>query len=351
MTDSTKTNSDGSTPSVSRRGLLSAGGAVLAGVAALGDSTDALTTAPSSSSGTRINDWLSAEQVVTPADVDVGFTEHHPKEPAAFRHEGRYFIAAAVWDAYDPSNLTDKEVVILTSDAPGGNFTQVSRVTSNAGTFMHAPCPIVDESGELWVFYSDKSGGSNDIAVKHAPALDLPSDPGGWTDEGVVISNARDPGLIRSGDGTYYAFYTHDSNNTIYRQEGTDLVSWSGATEVYTEANNQAADVIPKVGGGYWLTVTAYNGSSYHAVAGESSSLTGSFTGRTPICQVGALNGVQKSWYSEWTTHFGYPRGNTGKDLITADGDAFAYFEGGDGSSFSIGIAVSDTSGDGNPGC
>lgn len=340
-------NDKNSQSRITRRGALKLGGAALTvtgltSIAAASFDADDITGVPK---GNRINNWISVEKVLGPNDVDVGFTEHHPKEPAACEYNGTYYLVAAVWDGY---SANDKETVLLSSDYQTGGFTQISQVTNKDGVFMHAPFVMVDGSGELWVFISDKEGGGNDIRARHAPVDNIPSNPGGWTDEGIVISSARDPVIVRSGS-TYYCFYTDEAgaNGTISRQESTDLVNWSNEVEnVYDSANNQGPHPIPKADGSgdWWMVNTAYDGEAFYAVAGEASSLTANeFTGTYEVMLRGSIAGIRRSWYSDWTSHLGYIQTNDSADLVEKNGDAVAYFEGGDGSQHYVGWARSDT--------
>lgn len=283
----------------------------------------------------RIQDWTTVESAIDSRTVEVGFAAHHPKEPAACHHRGRFLVACAVWSGYVPEDI-DKEVVVCAAPDPAGPFEQVSRVTDNPDTYMHAPAVIVVD-GELWVFVSDKTGGSNAVRARHAPAGDLPGGPAGWTDEGVVAEAARDPGVVRGPEG-YHLFVTDERGPGVARLDSPDLRRWGERTTVHPEGH-EAPDVVPQgVGDGYWL-VTADNPEPRHSVAGAAPTLTDGFEDGYVVGTHRGLNGHHEPFHAEWTLHHDYCYAAGGHELHREDGEVIAYFEGGDGEAFSVGVA------------
>jgi hypothetical protein len=285
----------------------------------------------------RLQDWTAVECVVDAATVEAGFDAHHPKEPAACHHEGQYLLACAVWNRYRPDDALDKEVVLCAAEEPTGPFQQVSRVTDTPGTFMHAPAVLVHD-GELWVFVSDKTGGHNSVRARHAPAAAIPETPAGWTDEGVLVEEARDPGVLRGPDGEWHLFVTDERSPGVARLDGPDLRTWSDRTTVYPEGG-EAPDAVPQgVGDGYWLVVAGQHDPRV-SVAGEAATLTGAFGDRYAVGTHRGLNGHHGAFHGEWTLHHDYCQAAGGRRLHEVDGEVVAYFEGGDGEQFRVGVA------------
>ncbi|MFB6218165.1 MAG: hypothetical protein ABEH77_03135 [Halobacteriaceae archaeon] len=282
----------------------------------------------------RLQDWTAVERAIDADTVDAGFDAHHPKEPAACHHRGRFLVACAVWSGYVPADI-DKEVVLCAADDPAGPFEQVSRVTDNPGTYMHAPAVLAVE-GELWVFVSDKTGGENSVRARHAPLDAIPAAPAGWTDEGVVADGARDPGIVRGPEG-YHLFVTDERGPGVARLDSPDLRAWGDRTTVHP-AGGEAPDAIPQAAGdGYWL-VTADSGEPRHSVAAEGS-LAGEFADEYVVGTHRGLNGHHEPFHAAWTLHHDYCFAAGGRELHREDGAVLAYFEGGDGEQFSVGVA------------
>jgi hypothetical protein len=286
----------------------------------------------------RLQDWRGVDAVIDADTVDCGFDAHHPKEPAACHHDGRVFVACAVWNRYVPTADIDKEVVLCAADDPAGPFEQVGRVTDNPGTFMHAPAALVAD-GDLWVFLSDKTGGNNSVRARYAPVGDVPETPAGWTDEGVVVEDARDPGLF-CGPEAFHLFVTDERGEGVARLDSPDLREWSERTTVYTDPGGEAPDLVPQgVGDGYWL-VCADSREPRFSVAGEAATPTGTFADSYVVGTHRGLNGHHEAFHREWTLHHDYCLDDGGRELYRDDGAVFAYFEGGDGEQFAVGLAV-----------
>jgi len=285
----------------------------------------------------RLQDWTAVERAIGPDTVDVGFDEHHPKEPAACHHDGQYLVACAVWNQYRPSATLDKEVVLCVADDPAGPFEQVSRVTDDPGTYVHAPAILVAE-GDLWVFVSDKTGGYNSVRARRAPVDDVPETPAGWTDEGVVVEEGRDPGVVRGLDGSYHLFVTDERGPGVARLDSPDLRAWSERTTVYTDPGGEAPDAVPQGrGDGYWLVVAGQREPRF-SVAGEAGTLTDEFADSYVVGTHRGLNGHHQPFHAEWTLHHDYCYESGGRALHRTGGEVVSYFEGGDGEQFSVGV-------------
>ena len=302
-----------------------------------------------------LNTWKEVHHVITDKEVTVrGFKENHPKEPAAFYYNGYYYVAVAVWNKYGGgfapkgSRVTDKEVVLLCSKSWKGPFTQISQVTENPGTYMHTPGIYIDQNDELYVFFSDKSGGGNDIHLKHAPVNNIPESPSDWIDEGVVLSGEeyRDPCFIRGPNGKNYLFVTDGSlvGSPVSRFESDNMENWSNKVEnIYDQSNrsNEGVDFVPKGNDkGYWLITIDGAGKNLYGIAGESENLLApKFKGKYRVSGSGVLNGKKRSWYSKWAAHFDYVY-ESGKMNIHQDEEHhIAFFEAGNGTEFSVGVA------------
>jgi hypothetical protein len=294
------------------------------------------------SAAPRLQDWVRVEQVVTGETVDVGFDDHHPKEPAAAYHDGTVYLACAVWDAY-AFPPTDKEVALCVADDPAGEFAQISQVTDEAGVISHAPGVLV-EDGDLWVLYSRGSTDevANDIYAKRAPVSDIPDDPDGWTDEGKIFADARDPGVLQDADGRYHLVAKDEQGPGVVHVDGPRLTALSrdeGRT-MYTNSFGEAPDLVPKASGeGYWLVTAEGVGEGPRmSVAGEAASPAEEFRGYYVLGTHRSLNGVSEPFHSQWTLHHDYLHADAGRALYRQHGEVMAYFEGGDGSQFSVGV-------------
>jgi hypothetical protein len=294
------------------------------------------------SAAPRLQNWVRVEQAVDAATVDVGFAEHHPKEPAAVHHDGRTHLACAVWDAY-AFPPADKEVVLCTAPGPDGEFVQRSQVTDDPDATNHAPGVIVAD-GDLWVLYSRKAAGTrgNDVCGRHAPVDDIPSSPSGWTDAGVLFEDARDPGVVRSADGRYHLVATDERGEGVVHVDGPSLDSLSPARArtAYTNSFGEAPEVVPKASGaGYWLVTAEGVGEGPRlSVAGEAASLTDDFEGYYALGTHCSLGGIREPFHSEWTLHHYYLYAGDGRTLHHTGDCVAAFFEGGDGEQFSVGV-------------
>lgn len=289
----------------------------------------------------RLQHWERVEQVADGDVVDVGFGEHHPKEPAAAHHAGTVYVACAVWDNYFPPS--DKEVVLLAGESPAGPFEQVSQVTASAED-NHAPGILV-EDGAVWVFYSrdpkDTDGVDNDIRVKSAPVGDVPGSADGWTDHGAVFEDARDPGVVQTPAGAYHLFAKDERGEGVVRGTAPEPGhAFSDRRTVYTDGMGEAPDVIPKsAGDGYWIVTAEGVGEGPRlSVAGEADSVSGTFKGYYALGTHCSLNGIRKPFHRQWTLHHDYLFGSGGRQLHRTDDHVVAYFEAGDGSRFSVGV-------------
>ncbi|WP_276256586.1 hypothetical protein [Halomontanus rarus] len=296
----------------------------------------------------RLQNWVRVEQVITAETVDVGFDEHHPKEPAAASHNGCIYVACAVWDAYafPPS---DKEVVLCMADDPAGAFTQACQVTADASIVSHAPAVLVDD-GDLWVLYSryEKRNSGNDVYAKRAPVSDIPTDPDGWIDEGRIFTDARDPGVLRIADDRYYLVAKDERGPGVVGVGGPSLTDLSRdhAKTVYTNSFGEAPDIVPKASSdGYWLVTAEGVGEGPRlSVAGEAESPTDEFKGYYALGTHRSLNGISEPFHSQWTLHHDYCHEAGGRTIHRPNGEVLAYFEGGDGTQFSVGVAFLDDS-------
>ena len=342
---------------ISRRQLLAGIGTGIGSIAA-----GSVITGAASGSGVKggnIQRWVDAGQAVSGGDVDVGFSTHHPKEPSVAHYNGSWYMAVAVWDKYLPSNVTEKQTVVLKSDTFTGPYTQISQVTSASGV-NHAPAIWIDSSGELWVFYSRDGtagdGANNDIIARHQTIGSIGSSPSDWVGEGTIIGSARDAAVVADGD-TYHLTFTNEANSgTVGRATSTDLISWTAQdSNIYDLADNQAPELVPIAdGSGYWICTTAmaYESSNgghdiLFEVAGQASSLTANkFRGKSIVTRIGNLNGIVEPWFEDWTSHFTWARGTDGGLMRDGNQNTIAFFEGGDGDYHSVGWAISDYAGD-----
>jgi hypothetical protein len=295
---------------------------------------------------TRTTRIVDVTSVIDGDTVDVGFDEHHPKEPAAYFHDGTWYVACAVWQSYDHDEVDTKEIVLCRSDRPDGGFEQVSQVTDDPGIFDHAPALHVTPDGECWIFWSNYRTGS--VTARHAPVTDLPPNPGGWTDEETVIPDHKDPGLHTGSDGTIYCFANSlerppDHGWEIYRWESTNLRDWSNRELVYEQPLRgdaaEAADVVPKAdGSGWWLTyaMNERGGPGWGTWAADASSLTGQFEGMSLVTRSSDANGIQESFNTHWNSHLDYVKTDGSRSAVHVGPDLAAYEEVGDGSQYGI---------------
>jgi|GEM_PF-4913333 len=115
------------------------------------------------------------------------------------------------------SSAGPRGTVLVKSDNPFGGFEQISTVMiGDAGTDSTAPFPFYDQStGELWILLNHDN--FENVQARHAPLNNLPSSSSGWTDEGIVISDASDPKTALVEDGTpYVAFRDISGANPRY---------------------------------------------------------------------------------------------------------------------------------------
>lgn len=290
----------------------------------------------------RLQNWTRVEQVIDSDTVDVGFDEHHPKEPAAAHHDGVTYVACAVWNSY--FRHLDKEVVLCTASSPDGEFTQQCQVTDGQTRegYDHAPGILIDDD-ELWVVYSRNENG-NDIYAKHAPITDIPGSPSGWIDAGLILEDARDPGLVCGSDGEYHLVAKDERGPGVVHARGRTLRDLSSRQTVYTNTLGEAPDIVPKASGnGYWLVTADQVGEGPRmSVGGEADRIAGEFEGYYCLGTHRTLNGISKPFHDQWTLHHDYLPVNGGKTLYRENGEIAAFFEGGDGREFSVGVGFLD---------
>jgi hypothetical protein len=298
----------------------------------------------------RLQNWTRIKQVIDSETVDVGFDEHHPKEPAAAFHGGVTYVACAVWNRY--AQHLDKEVVLCTASAPDDEFTQQCQITDGQRRdgYNHAPGIMIDD-GRIWVVYSRSENG-NDVYAKHAPVTDIPESPSEWTDAGLVLEDARDPGLVRGPDEEYHIVAKDErdlrpADPGVVRASGPSIRDLSGRETIYTDTLGEAPEIVPKVSGsGYWLVTAEQVGEGPRmSVAGEADTITAQFKGYYCLGTHRTLGGITKPFHDQWTLHHDYLQTDGGQDLYRKDGEVAAFFEGGDGTEFSIGVGFLD---DGN---
>jgi hypothetical protein len=306
----------------------------------------------------RVAGLEAPRQVVTGDDIDTGLAEEHPKEPTAHYHDGTVYLVCVSWNAPTAeAGLSDKRPALFVADGVDDEFEQVSVLAASEDVYEHAAAVTVHDD-RLYVLYSVRRPDSetehgNDIHLKHTPVGEIPARPEGWVDEGVLVENARDPGLFRVEE-TWYLFFSSEGwrdddgvervgeFDNVGRVVGDGLHSWTDRTDpVYSEANDQAADVVPAAdGSGYWLVVTASApGHGSFAVAGWSERLDGQFSGRVPLCQPGRIGGTAERWFATKTTHFDYCKRDASSALYAEDGRVPAYFEGRPDGPYSVGVA------------
>ncbi|MFB6227465.1 MAG: hypothetical protein ABEH88_02590 [Halobacteriales archaeon] len=293
------------------------------------------------SNAVRLQNWEWVEKVVDETTVDVGFDEHHPKEPAAAHHRGTVYVVSAVWNEYrfPPSH---KELVLLRANSPTGPFEQIGRVTDGNGFTGHAP-GILIEDGELNVLYSHRVDGQDDIRLKRTPVDSIPVSPEGWNDEGVVLRDARDPGVVKSPGGSYHVVAKDERADGVVRVTGPALTEMgTRRTTMYTNSFGEAPEVVPKSGAdGYWLvTAEGIGEGPRFSAAGEGDTLRDEFEGYYVLGTHRGLNGIRKPFHEEWTLHHDYLYDSGGVGLYRKEDRVFAYFEAGNGSQFSIGVGV-----------
>jgi hypothetical protein len=302
---------------------------------------------------TRVNRYVEVTSVIDGDTVDVGWPDHHPKEPASFVYDGTYYVACAIWESYANSETDTKEVVLCRSDRPDGGFEQISQVTDQPGSYDHAPALHVTEDGECWVFWSNFAGGGPSVDARHAPVGEIPATPEGWTDEGTVVDHHKDPGLHRADDGTFYMF-ANDSRSEwpsgeIHRLSSSNLVDWENQTLVYSHPTDghatEASDVIPKAtGDGWWITFaknTRGKRGGWIVGAGEADALTDTFTGSTTGTTGTAANGIQHAYNDDWNSHVDYLKRDASTQITRSpDGrDCLAYLETGSGDQYHVSFA------------
>lgn len=73
-------------------------------------------------------------------------------------------------------------------------------------------------------------------------------------------------------------------------------------------------------------------------VAGEASLPTDEFCGYYALGTHRSLNGISEPFHCQWTLHHDYLHEDAGAALYRENGEVMAYFEGGDGDHFSIGV-------------
>lgn len=271
----------------------------------------------------------------------ISFSPTLPKEAAAFRHDGTYYVTSSIWDRFQYDTAVQRDVVLFSGSGPE-NLSQLSNVTDDQ--IHHASAVLVDDSDELWIFSSNSSTGH--IDAFHAPASSIPSSPAGWTKVTGVISSARDPCIVNDGS-IYHLWATENGgDNTIKRWTATDLTNWTIAdSNVYTNTSwpaTEGVDIVEKAdGNGYWLTHVARDSpGNYRSIYLSLSSLTDSAPSQERFqCTTTTINGIAKPFHDQWTTHFDYCRTANSERLAFEGGDTLAYFEGGDGSDHHVGLA------------
>ena len=118
-----------------------------------------------------------------------------------------------------------------------------------------------------------------------------------------MIETARDPGVVKGPDGTYYLFATGEGGEWgIVRYESTDLRNWSNRTLAWKP-----------------------------------------FTGRCQIiCYHDNMNGIRNDFHSQKTQHHDYLYRTGGDGIHKVDGRVVAYFEGFDGKDWSLGVCCAE---------
>jgi hypothetical protein len=281
-----------------------------------------------------------------------------PKEPAGLEVDGTWYLATAVWNAYEPANLTNRDVCLFKSDNPFTGFEQVSKVT-DADADKDAP-GLAYADGELWVFYGDRE--AQQLTAKRADEDNIPSNPSGWTDVGKIAEGV-DPKSIWNVNDTYYvAFQAKFGDENTKMISGPDLSSLGNQTEIYAgndvgRGQHQAPDIVPRGDGGWVLSTFHDHGGQeeqgnqlavsdtidgvYEPVSGDEWVSPGRIMGQ-------AVDNVDDSWYGQWTVVHSTVCTKSLNDLATYNGHYISYFEGGDGNEHRVGaIAVpKQTTGD-----
>jgi hypothetical protein len=130
---------------------------------------------------------------------------------------------------------------------------------SNTSSVSESPSVALDDSGNPFVAFSDKSSGNFDIYVRHWNGFEwLDIGPGSGT--GGVSKNPGEsshPSLARGSDGTLYVTWHDDSRGDfeIYLKkfDGTDWVELAGSASGGGISKNDGLSLFPSAG-----TVSAY---------------------------------------------------------------------------------------------
>lgn len=291
------------------------------------------------------------------------FTPFYPKEAAGVEVDGRYYAAVAGWNTY-PYKPIKKDIVLYESSDPFNGWKQISTVTDDDATTWHSP-GIAHHDGELWILADNED--QLQVHGLHAPITDIPANPQGWTDEGVLIDNARDVSGILKEQDEFHVFFSDLSSgiDIVSMKKGSEFTELEERRGVHAYSDdggfgfNQAPDVLPDGNGGYLMTVfnNAFKRIKADTVPPErgsyvaySDGIDGYYTsphrdrpdlfampGNIAGSAVDEKGGSE--WYSDWVTHFVSIKREDMRDVATHNGYYLQLFEGGDGEEFAVGVA------------